>query len=364
MALAKFVNPKTGIPFSQAIVNNAGTCPVERQAMVATATLAPTVNLPAAPAQDQIIAILDKDGNAATNNITVSGNGKNIGGAASILIKTNSGGVVVMYDADEGQWRQIVCFRQIDDGPAILYRDDAASTATAVPATDTGVVRVSGGAFANSANFTEDGAGNASLASSLKIGATPATAGTVRLPSGASISARNVGNTDDLSLVTTDASDRLFIGTDTAFTSTKQPNTINIFASATIDLGIGAGDVLLLGSTIQAAKPYVGESAASSPWGVHGKVDVAIAGNTTLTAAQYQYSAIKFTGAPGAGFTVTFPTPASDAAGYWKWLWNATGQIATIQLAAGTTKTLGVGNGAWFWFDTGGARQAGAAIAP
>lgn len=50
---------------------------------------ATTVTLPASPSAGRVLVVKDGKGDAASNNITVSGNGKNIDGAASVTIGTN-----------------------------------------------------------------------------------------------------------------------------------------------------------------------------------------------------------------------------------------------------------------------------------
>jgi hypothetical protein len=61
-----------------------------------------TVNLPAAPTTGQTYRIKDSVGSALTNNITISGNGKNIDGAASKVLNTNYASVDLAYTGT--QW--------------------------------------------------------------------------------------------------------------------------------------------------------------------------------------------------------------------------------------------------------------------
>lgn len=50
-----------------------------------------TVTLPASPNTGRVLIIKDGKGDAAANNITVAGNGKNIDGSANLTISTNYG---------------------------------------------------------------------------------------------------------------------------------------------------------------------------------------------------------------------------------------------------------------------------------
>jgi len=62
-----------------------------------------TVTLPATPARGDFVVIVDYAGTAATNNITVAGNGANINGGGSKLLQTNRQGITFTYiDATQG----------------------------------------------------------------------------------------------------------------------------------------------------------------------------------------------------------------------------------------------------------------------
>lgn len=65
-------------------------------------TAARTINLPATPVAGDAYRIKDSTGTAATNNITVQGNGNNIEGSASNVINTNFGRIHVVYNGT--QW--------------------------------------------------------------------------------------------------------------------------------------------------------------------------------------------------------------------------------------------------------------------
>ena len=65
-----------------------------------------TITLPASPTIGMQVKIVDGDGSAGTNNITVDGGSEKVqGDAADMIISTNSAGVsLVYYDSGEG-WR-------------------------------------------------------------------------------------------------------------------------------------------------------------------------------------------------------------------------------------------------------------------
>ena len=64
----------------------------------ASNSTAKTINLPATPTANNYIVIKDKKGDAATNNITIQGNGKLIDGVSSILINGNNQAYTLKYD--------------------------------------------------------------------------------------------------------------------------------------------------------------------------------------------------------------------------------------------------------------------------
>ena len=65
-----------------------------------------TITLPASPTIGMQVKIIDGDGNAGSNNITVDGGAEKVqGDAADMTISTNSAGVsLVYYDSGNG-WR-------------------------------------------------------------------------------------------------------------------------------------------------------------------------------------------------------------------------------------------------------------------
>lgn len=66
-----------------------------------TSSVAITINLIAAPSNGMQLDIKDVVGSAATHNITISGNGKNIDGASSIVLAQNYANVMLLYNGTE-----------------------------------------------------------------------------------------------------------------------------------------------------------------------------------------------------------------------------------------------------------------------
>ena len=106
---SELVSGVTNLPFPQIVIPNGGTCAEEQAARVSTATVAPTVFAPSPVSDGDTFAVLDVDGNAAANNITVDGNGHLIDGAATKVLSTS--GVQAVFCLDAGQWRQIIPYR-------------------------------------------------------------------------------------------------------------------------------------------------------------------------------------------------------------------------------------------------------------
>jgi len=70
-----------------------------------SATGTQTITLPATPFVGETHQITDEGGSAGSNNITVAGNGKNINGAANMLISANFGSFTIRYNGT--QWIKV-----------------------------------------------------------------------------------------------------------------------------------------------------------------------------------------------------------------------------------------------------------------
>lgn len=137
------LNPATRRPFSDRNVRANSTLLSGQNALVKTSVAAYTLLLPAAPAADAAVCVTDADGSAATNNITIDGNGNNIDDAATLLLKSNFDIAVLLFD--RGQWRAIAQQRQIEGATPLAEPPPVQMLGRlAVPVTGGTVTSVSG----------------------------------------------------------------------------------------------------------------------------------------------------------------------------------------------------------------------------
>ena len=88
-----------GLIVRQVVSGDVNPATASRWYLVDTGTAARSITLPASPTSGDEIIISDRDGNAATNNITVARNGKTIAGLAEDLtIDLNYARVRLRYD--------------------------------------------------------------------------------------------------------------------------------------------------------------------------------------------------------------------------------------------------------------------------
>lgn len=197
----------------------------------------------------------------------------------------------------------------------------------------------------------------------VSLGATPATAGTVRLPSAGTVLFRNAADSADISALATNSSNNVYVGTDAAFTAANQAASVKVYCTTGGNLALGVA-----GTTYQWIsagynemwKPVIGSVAGTSPYAVHGVGTQAMAdGNVTVAAAVYCFNAIKTTGAITADRTLVLPA-ATDAAAYTKIINNTcTGAFGVIvkDSGAGTTVTVANGKSAMILMDSRGATR-------
>lgn len=93
---------------------------------------AKTVYLPANPEDGAQVAVVDVAGNFAANNFTVNGNGRNIEGASSVILNTNSASKRWFYRADLGAWVLVNDLTADSQSPFPLEFDDFLITMLAI----------------------------------------------------------------------------------------------------------------------------------------------------------------------------------------------------------------------------------------
>lgn len=169
------------------------------------------------------------------------------------------------------------------------------------------------------------------------------TTGIIRLHlGGGGIVSRNTANTQDIAMMAVGSGDTLYIGISTAFGA----QTYNLIqgASQAQYFAIASQYKLVLDANgVQHGAPCIGYA---TPYSVDGQITSAHTdANYTVPAGEYIYQTVKFGSLLTAGRTITFPAPASDAAGYVKDIINLTTQTLTITTGAGATKTIAAGLG-------------------
>ncbi len=261
----------------------------------------------------------------------------------------------------------------------------ARGTANQVLTTNAGATDIAWAAAAGGSSSTgsagqvdyADGSGGWTAATNVLAGSgfisftsgTLSTVGALRFATGARVllGARDTGNANDLSMIEMDASDGLYIGTNSGFNAAKQAVGVSVYANISVGIGIGGGTYLnIYNGNVESFKPITGSPGGLTPYSVHGGVLVTPGAdaNVTLTAAQYAMDMIKCAkGSWTLGHTLIFPAPASIAVGYYKTIWNNSTFTLTVSTGTGTTKTLITGDSQRFWFDDGGVIKAAALTA-
>jgi hypothetical protein len=185
----------------------------------------------------------------------------------------------------------------------------------------------------------------------ISVGPAPTSStGLIRLPGGAQtdIAARNAANTADLTMLATDASNNLYIGTDSAFTAAKQYATLELYGSTGIAMGVtNSTYVQMAGGNFEHWAPVTGTGSGALPLRFLS-TSFAIAGSAvTLSAAQYKCLFVIATGTPGADRTVIAPATLD---GTWLFV-NSSNNAQTFKTAAGTGISVATLKSAWLRAD-------------
>jgi hypothetical protein len=92
--------------------------------LVLNLSAATTLQLDPEPYEGQRLALIDVAGNLATYNLILDGNGRNIEGAATLTLSTNSIDRQWMYRADTGNWVRVTTLATSDQMPFPVDFDD------------------------------------------------------------------------------------------------------------------------------------------------------------------------------------------------------------------------------------------------
>lgn len=87
-------------------------------------TSAQTIRLDPQPFEGQRLSVVDVGSNLATYNLTIDGNGRNIEGAATLVLSTDDIAYQWMYRADTGNWVRISTLVAADELPFPEEFDD------------------------------------------------------------------------------------------------------------------------------------------------------------------------------------------------------------------------------------------------
>ena len=219
-----------------------------------------------------------------------------------------------------------------------------------------------------------DGAYGFVAAANVKAGAnyisvgptTPAATGFIRLANAAIIAARNIGNTNEITIAELDATNQLWLGIDSALTAAKTAANTRVFATTAVYLGtVTTPSVTLTTTQIKTALPIVGDATV---YGVHAESTINML-DANYTALAVDYESMIITNGAAVAMTLArtlFLPNATNAACYFKFVRNVNGganNLVVQDVAAGTTVTIADGFGAWVGIHAAGAFRMSADVA-
>lgn len=105
-------------------VANVWAYPTANSMLACNLSSAQTIYLPQQPADGTRIGVQDLQGNFATYNLTLNGNGRRIEGAATLTLSTNSLNRQWFFRADTGNWVRVATLDDSDDFPFPLEFED------------------------------------------------------------------------------------------------------------------------------------------------------------------------------------------------------------------------------------------------
>lgn len=203
---SEFTSAITDQPYPKQDCPNGAVITLGAMARVSTATVAPTVLAPPSSPDGHTFAVADISSNAATNNITINGNGHTIDGAATATIDTNGAEVEFVFDGTE--WKKVL--------PTRIFAPIAQTRTNSKPFTRASEAGGGGGgggtpaAPPNSIQKNSNAGGTFASFGWLN----PDGTGDLQAPSLAGQQVRNEADSAYLTLWRADAADLLWIGTD------------------------------------------------------------------------------------------------------------------------------------------------------
>jgi hypothetical protein len=294
--------------------------------------------------------------------------------AASKVVQATGTGIPHVVAGALSAASSLIVNADVDAAAAVAVSKLAPGTNTHVLTTTGGVAvwaaPAGGGASDGTAGQvqTSDGAGGFTAstvlggAGFLSFGASPSAAGYLRLDGDASASWITFQDgATDYNIYKRQGS--ALVEGDVSWTIQHDSyNNVFVCNSAGVHIHyVGAVEAIYINSTaIQVGKPIIGNTTATSPHGVHGGFTFIFLADAdyTLTAAQYAMDFCQFeTGAWTASHKAIFPHPATQAAGYYKTIFNNTLYGITISTGTGL-EVLHAGGlpPTRYWFDNAGVR--------
>lgn len=183
------------------------------------------------------------------------------------------------------------------------------------------------------------------------------------------LAARNAADDANITVAEVTNNNDIYIGYGTDFVSGCR--VLRLYARASdgaVALGINNGNYFLADASTtsnQSFVPIIG--AFASQHGVHGKVDIPITGDTTVSDTDIGKYELKFTGTlGGTPATIILKSIAADDKAYTKFVWNASGAALTFNITggAGTSITVADNKGAILAVHQGGVRRHTADVDP
>lgn len=213
-----------------------------------------------------------------------------------------------------------------------------------------------------SAHITDNGT---TIAFSLPItfGTNVASVGTERFDNATAVTGvwfRNVLNTLDFPVWSTDTTSNLWIGSTSAYGAGQQAGIVSVFGGTSVNIGAATTTGIIVSTaSVVIGLPLLGNSA---PYALNGFFTKALAtASYDLAAAEYSNATIQVTGT-GAN-TIRFP-PGTDQAAYTKYVWNLGASTLAVKDTSNNAPAalLASGMGALFLFRTGQVKQLTAAF--